>query len=101
MCGNPQRSRTMRTGADRPASSSVPDIWATTGCGAAGCVLQATRGQRDRAMRHTGISRRRTRPPGRGLLRARAAPLLPLLRVPAANRLSAMAIKDALFAEYD
>src|SRR5882672_2567643 len=33
MCGTPQRSRTTRTGADRPGTSIVPDTSATRGRG--------------------------------------------------------------------
>src|SRR5580765_1135429 len=37
MCGTPHRSRVMRTGAARPASSSAPDTGGTIGAGRTGC----------------------------------------------------------------
>src|SRR5437762_14362422 len=38
MCGMPQRSRTMRTGADRPATAIVPDVIGASGAGALGGI---------------------------------------------------------------
>src|SRR5262252_7692419 len=76
MCGTPYRSRTTRTGAERPATSRRPDTSATSG---AGCPLprHATAGASARQAHAT---------------HHRAPPRFTLRR---------MAIKDALLADYD
>src|SRR5262245_48565048 len=76
MCGTPQRSRTTRTGADRPSSPNVPD-----GCAASG------RGSRSAARPHAIVVRVSAMQKSAGA-RGRI-------------RLSPMAIKDGLLAEFD
>src|SRR5215831_2963896 len=91
MCGTPQRSRTTRTGADRPGTSCVPETSATRG------------GADGRSPRHATAKdahAARSAKTAYTLATRRALRSLPSLR-PSRSRLRAMALMHGLLADYD
>jgi hypothetical protein len=86
MCGTPNRSRTTRTGAERPSTAKVPEKGGDAGW-ATGCPRRhATKNTEAQS----GINHRATAP------QRRLDPWLILIFVSVADRLRDMAIEEAL-----